>query len=406
MSRRQPEIRIVYPSASAAALLLTEAMIKRSSGKRTVETESEEKEYNGEALFGGVLACKTSTGVELTLRLNPDAMDYALTTLIARNLTEDEKQAVRAATDSMEIDSLLSPAQAAEAAGQALDGSSSPDVPSAEREAAGASTCTEEVGTLREPTEEGEDITKEEAKRREREREAARELGVDDFKNIEKLILNCLNDHLPDADDLTKTGVASDVCRRLKLNIELRLKKHKVGLLANTSLRMILRDLIDNLGGSAYSPAVVTTQIDNAVEEIDREANSIEVEEFEDTTAFTAAIGMAIQCMTLLKDSKKDKTVHALHVLGKHLEKYIDLDLILDGYQIERAFEEAAVLIDEVPLASADILGLTEEVKKFIAGEKESGLHVTIDEDEEDKKEIEPGLLNDIEDKENGEENE
>ena len=136
MKKCNPEIRIVYPEASAAALLLTEAMIRRSSGKRTVETESEEKEHNGEALFGNALACRTSTGVELTLRLNPDTMDYALTTLIAKNLTEEEKRAVRAATDSMEIDMLLSPAQATEAAGHALDGSSSPDVPSAEREAA------------------------------------------------------------------------------------------------------------------------------------------------------------------------------------------------------------------------------------------------------------------------------
>lgn len=135
MRKYNPEIRIVYQEASEAALLLTEAMIRRSSGKRTVETEIEEKEYNGEALFGNALACRTSTGVDLTLRLNPDAMDYALTTLIAKNLTEEEKHAIRMETDSMEIVDLLSPAQAAEAPGQALDGSSSADVPSAEREA-------------------------------------------------------------------------------------------------------------------------------------------------------------------------------------------------------------------------------------------------------------------------------
>lgn len=125
MSRRNnPEIKIVYPDASPAAMLLTEAMIKRSSGKRVVETNSEEKEYTGQELFAGALACKTDTSVELTLRLNPDAMDYALTTLIAKNLTEDERRAVRAATDSMEVEDLLSPYAG---------------------EAAGASTCTEEV---------------------------------------------------------------------------------------------------------------------------------------------------------------------------------------------------------------------------------------------------------------------
>lgn len=136
MRKYNPEIRIVYPEASEAALLLTEAMIRRSSGKRTVETESEEKEYNGEALFGNALACRTSTGVDLTLRLNPDAMDYALTTLIAKNLTEEEKRQIRMETDSMEIVDLLSPAQAAEAAG----GACTAEVASACRAADGATT--------------------------------------------------------------------------------------------------------------------------------------------------------------------------------------------------------------------------------------------------------------------------
>ena len=117
MSRRNnPEIKIVYPDASPAAILLTEAIIKRSSGKRVVETNSEEKEYNGQELFAGALACKTDTSVELTLRLNPDAMDYALTTLIAKNLTEEERRSIRMETNSMEVVDLLSPC-AGEAAG-------------------------------------------------------------------------------------------------------------------------------------------------------------------------------------------------------------------------------------------------------------------------------------------------
>ena len=123
MSRKQPEIKVIYPDASAAAMLLTDAMIRRSTGKRVVETNSEEKEYTGEQLFGGVLSTKTDTSVELTLRLNPDAMDYALTMLVAKNLTEEEKRAIRMETDSMEIVDLLSPR-----AGEA-----------------GADTCTEEV---------------------------------------------------------------------------------------------------------------------------------------------------------------------------------------------------------------------------------------------------------------------
>lgn len=137
MSKKQPEIKVTYPDASAAAMLLTDAMIRRSTGKRVVETNSEEKEYTGEQLFGGVLSTKTDTSVELTLRLNPDAMDYALTMLVAKNLTEDEKRAIRMETDSMEIVDLLSPrTQAAEAPGQALDGRCSPDVLSAKQEAA------------------------------------------------------------------------------------------------------------------------------------------------------------------------------------------------------------------------------------------------------------------------------
>ena len=123
MSRKQPEIKVIYPDASTTAMLLTEAMIKRSSGKRVVETNSEEREYTGQELFSRTLACKTDTSVELTLRLNPDAMDYALTTLIAKNLTEEERRAIRMETDSMELLDLLSPHAG---------------------EAAGASTCTDE----------------------------------------------------------------------------------------------------------------------------------------------------------------------------------------------------------------------------------------------------------------------
>lgn len=144
MSRKQPEIKAIYPDASTTAMLLTEAMIKRSSGKRVVETNSEEREYTGQELFSGALACKTDTSVELTLRLNPDAMDYALATLIAKNLTKEERRAIRMETDSMELLDLLSPAQAAEAPGQALDASSSPDVPSAEQGTATQSGDQEE----------------------------------------------------------------------------------------------------------------------------------------------------------------------------------------------------------------------------------------------------------------------
>lgn len=147
MSRKQPEIKVIYPDASAAAMLLTDAMIRRSTGKRIVETNSEEKEYTGEQLFGGVLSTKTDTSVELTLRLNPDAMDYALTMLVAKNLTEEEKRAIRMETDSMEIVDLLS----AHAAGAAGAGTCTDDVGSAERAADGAPTQSGEQKAIEVP---------------------------------------------------------------------------------------------------------------------------------------------------------------------------------------------------------------------------------------------------------------
>lgn len=132
MSRKKsPEIRIVYPDATPAAMLLTEAMVRRASGKRIVETESSERESVGQDLFAGSLCCVTKTSVELTLNLAPEAMDFALATLIAKNLTQSERDKAMAASDSLELDALFSPRAG---------------------EAAGASTCTDEAVTLREAT--------------------------------------------------------------------------------------------------------------------------------------------------------------------------------------------------------------------------------------------------------------
>lgn len=213
---KKPYIRIIYPDASTKALQLTEAMVKRAPGKRVVETESNDPLFpdSGE-LFTDFIRCKTQTGVDLTLTLNKSSMDYALETLIRPNLTADERKSIL----GEESEPLFSPrAQAAQAPGQALDGESSADTPFAEQEAAmqsdirgiisvalrdhfpelvedlpegkpafaedlarrivlhiklsgllyeretatqseeaaGASTCTEEVGTLREQTESAE----------------------------------------------------------------------------------------------------------------------------------------------------------------------------------------------------------------------------------------------------------
>ena len=143
---KKPTIKIVYPEASEKALLLTEAMVKRAPGKRVVETESEDPIFpDGGELFSGFIRCKTQTGVELTLTLNPSSMDYALETLIRPNLTADEKK--RILGDSASGDDMFS-AQATEAPGQTLDGGSSPDAPSDEREAATPSEEQEETAEV------------------------------------------------------------------------------------------------------------------------------------------------------------------------------------------------------------------------------------------------------------------
>jgi hypothetical protein len=140
---RKPYIKIVYPDASGVAMMLTEAMIRRTSGKRVVETTSTDKcEDDAGTLFSGVDACRTETSVELTLNLIPAAMDYALETLIRPNLTADKRK--RILGDDASGDNLFSRAQAAQAPGQALDGDSSADVPSAEQEAATQSGEQEE----------------------------------------------------------------------------------------------------------------------------------------------------------------------------------------------------------------------------------------------------------------------
>lgn len=103
---RKPTIKISYPEASEKALQLTEAMVKRAPGKRVVETESDDPVFPGAGdLFSSFIRCKTQTGVELTLNLNPSSMDYALETLIRPNLTADERK--RILGDSASGDDLL-----------------------------------------------------------------------------------------------------------------------------------------------------------------------------------------------------------------------------------------------------------------------------------------------------------
>jgi len=92
---KKPTLTIRYPEASEKALKLTEAMVKRSPGKRVVETESEDPIFpDGGDLFSSFIRCKTSTGVDLTLTLNQASMDFALETLIRPNLNAEERKQI------------------------------------------------------------------------------------------------------------------------------------------------------------------------------------------------------------------------------------------------------------------------------------------------------------------------
>lgn len=98
---RKPTIKLSYPDASTLAMQLTDAMIRRAPGKRVLETTSEDKAGDGEgSLLDGLNSIRTSTGVEMTLTLEPNSMDYALEQLIRPNLTEEEKKSIFGETEN------------------------------------------------------------------------------------------------------------------------------------------------------------------------------------------------------------------------------------------------------------------------------------------------------------------
>lgn len=98
---RKPTIKLSYPDTSTLAMQLTDAMIRRAPGKRVLETTSEDKAGDGEgSLLDGLNSVRTSTGVEMTLTLEPNSMDYALEQLIRPNLTEEEKKSIFGETEN------------------------------------------------------------------------------------------------------------------------------------------------------------------------------------------------------------------------------------------------------------------------------------------------------------------
>ena len=144
---KKPTLTIRYPEASEKALKLTEAMVKRSPGKRTVETESEDPIFpDGGDLFSSFIRCKTSTGVDLTLTLNPASMDFALETLIRPNLNAEERKRILGESEDEEQAELGldGGAQAAQAPGQ--DKSCTTDVRSASLANGEAATQSGEQG--------------------------------------------------------------------------------------------------------------------------------------------------------------------------------------------------------------------------------------------------------------------
>lgn len=98
---RKPTIKLSYPDASTLAMQLTDAMIRRAPGKRILETTSEDKAGDGEgSLLDSLNSVRTSTGVEMTLTLEANSMDYALEQLIRPNLTEEEKKSIFGETEN------------------------------------------------------------------------------------------------------------------------------------------------------------------------------------------------------------------------------------------------------------------------------------------------------------------
>ncbi len=343
MSRKQPEIKIIYPDASEAAMLLTEAMIKRSSGKRIVETTSEEKEYNGQELFGGALACKTDTSVELTLKLNPDVTDYALATLIARNLTEDEKRAIRMATTSMEVVDLLSTDHGTQAA-------------------AGASTCTDEVGTLREPTK---DATQS------GEAEAKIEIG----KIPDRDLRNILTDMIVSMDEGTETADAIDTAVN-EIN-------YRAGVIEEENPVLIQKDttLLDMLSVLICGAMRVNNR------------RSTELKTYASNVAHYLNAGLPDEQNVFVVPARDlaDALFSVQHDFAKDANRTLDAELLIrknKRIDEDRIKPSAEPSWDDIE-AEAQALGKDKTNKTDKAKAEQNG-------------EIEPGLLNDIEDGEEG----
>ena len=228
---RKPTIKLSYPDASTLAMQLTDAMIRRAPGKRIVETTSEDKAGDGEgSLLDGLNSVRTSTGVEMTLTLEPNSMDYALQQLIRPNLTEEEKKAIfgedSASTDEMLPGSAPAEEQTAPDQEKQIDVGKIPDrdlrtiladlVDAAQGYVQGGQDAWEKH------IENSIETAIKEIDHRAGVIDLAETYEYAPAADLEKIILEALQDHIPDADYITKTGLMSDLAKRINLHEKVR----------------------------------------------------------------------------------------------------------------------------------------------------------------------------------------
>lgn len=228
---RKPTIKLSYPDASTLAMQLTDAMIRRAPGKRILETTSEDKAGNGEgSLLDGLNSVRTSTGVEMTLTLEANSMDYALEQLIRPNLTEEEKKSIFG-EESTSADEMLPGSAPAEE-------QTAPDqekqieigkIPDSDLRTILADLVDAAQGYVQG----GQDAWEKHIENAIETaiKEIDHRAGVIDLAetyeyapaaDLEKIILEALQDHIPDADYITKTGLMSDLAKRINLHEKVR----------------------------------------------------------------------------------------------------------------------------------------------------------------------------------------
>ena len=383
---RKPTIKISYPDASDVAMKLTEAMVRRAPGRRVVETTSEDSASPaGGDLFADFDACSTSTSVDLTLTLNSASMDYALETLIRPNLTADEKKRILgedaeqtelvltpgeqkkidAAADQLVNDLIIEPKKQIEIG----------KIPDRELRTILADLVDAAQGYVQG----GQDAWEKHIENAIETaiKEMDHRAGVIDLDetyehtptaDLEKIILEALQDHIPDADYITKTGLMSDLAKRI--NLHERMSKRQ------------------------------------------KTENQIETAEPGFSYMTYALFGLILATIELLKKTKRDSPVNSLllylDLAKQHLEKnkneieHYFLDALHVGWA--RAYispqkeENARTLVDQITekLYNQDRINPDSDPSWDDVEKEARSMGKKQDQD------IEPGLLNDLDDGSDG----